>query len=283
MKKESLNFQSCNKEYNDSKIIIVGYPMDVTTSFRPGTRFAPDSIRVASKGIEWYSPYQEKDLNEYQVADIGDINLPVGIIDNSLEIIHQTTKMIIWDHKIPISIGGEHLITLPILRAMHEKYPNLRVIHFDAHTDLREKFLGSVYSHATFMRHAHKFLGDHKIYQFGIRSGEKVEFEWAKTHIHQIKFNLSGIEKVVEDIKKYPVYITIDVDVLDPSIMPGTGTPEAGGITFNEIMGAIDEFQKLTNIVGIDLVELSPSLDSSGNSSVTAAKLLRELILLVCK
>lgn len=180
-------------------------------------------------------------------------------------------------------IGGEHLVTYPVLKAFSEKYEDLHVIHLDAHTDLREEFFGRELSHATFMYHAHKFLGDGKIFQFGIRSGDKLEFIWAKEHIHQRKFDFYGLDTVVEKLKDKSVYITIDLDVLDPGVFPGTGTPEPGGMQYKDLLNAFDLFEKLNNIVGMDIVELAPNLDPSGASTAVAVKSLREIVLLLHK
>ncbi|MCL2522166.1 MAG: agmatinase [Erysipelotrichales bacterium] len=280
-KKVDLSFQSCDSEYKDADVIIFSVPMDATTSFRPGTRFAGNAIRVDSIGVEWYSPYRDMDLKDYKTADIGDLDIPIGDVPKALDVIYETTKKILKDNKVPMMIGGEHLVSYPVIKAIYERYPEVCVIHFDAHTDLREEFFGMQFSHATFMRHAHKFLGNDRIYQFGIRSGAKEEFEWAKTHIYQQKFDLTGLDKIVEKIKDIPVYITIDLDVLDPSVFPGTGTPEPGGISYKELLWAMEQFEKLNKIVGADIVELSPHLDASGASTAVAAKTLRELILLL--
>ncbi|MDR2828113.1 MAG: agmatinase [Acholeplasmatales bacterium] len=282
-KKVDLSFQSCNSEYNAADVVIFSAPMDTTTSFRPGTRFAGNAVRVDSIGIEWYSPYRNLSLKDFKTCDIGDLDFGVGNIKLQLSEIFNTTKRILKDNKTPIMIGGEHLASYSTIKAVYEKYPDLRVIHFDAHTDLRESFLGNTYSHATFMRHVNEFLGDHKIYQFGIRSGDKEEFDWAKDHIYQHKYDLETLDSVVEEIKNFPVYITIDLDVLDPAVFPGTGTPEPGGITYKELLKAFDLFEKLTNIVGSDLMELSPYLDASGASNMAAIKALREMILLIQK
>lgn len=283
LKKVDLSFQSCNEEYEEADVIIYSIPMDATTSFRPGTRFAGNHIRIDSIGVEWYSPYQDKDLKDYKTCDIGDLDLPIGQVEDALDIIYQTTKQILVDGKKPMMVGGEHLVTYPVLKAVKDCYDDLHVIHLDAHTDLREEFFGRKLSHATFMYHAHKFIGDHKIFQFGIRSGDKKEFEWAKKHIYQTKFDLAGLDKIVEQIKDKPVYITIDLDVLDPGVFPGTGTPEPGGIQYKELLWAIEQFEKLNNIVGCDIVELAPHLDTSGASTAVAAKTLRELVLLLHK
>jgi agmatinase len=257
--------------------------MDWTTSFRPGTRFAGNQVRVDSFGIEWYSPYRQADLKDYKTADIGDLDLPIGDVENSLKIVYETSKQIYADDKYPVMIGGEHLVTLPVLQAAKEKYQNLHVIHLDAHTDLREVFFGRTLSHATFMYHAHQFLGDHKIFQFGIRSGDKYEFEWAQKHIYQRKFDFEGLDQTVESLKNVPVYITIDIDVLDPSVVPGTGTPEPGGMQYKDLLWAFEQFEKLGHIVGVDLVELNPYLDPSGVSTAVAVKSIRELVLILQK
>jgi agmatinase len=281
-KKVDLSFQSCNASYEDSKVVIFSVPMDATTSFRPGTRFAGNAIRVDSIGVEWYSPYRDLDLKDFKTSDLGDIDLSTGDVEYSLDQVYLTTKQILNDNKVPMMIGGEHLVSYPAIKAVFEKYNDLHIIHLDAHTDLRESFLGRTLSHATFMRHVHAFVGDGKIFQFGIRSGEKPEFKWASEgHIHMRKFDFEGLDKVVEKIKDQPVYITIDLDVLDPAVLPGTGTPEPGGMQYKDLLWAFDQFAKLNHFVGADIVELSPMLDPSGASTAVAAKTLREMILLL--
>lgn len=281
MKKVDLSFQSCTSEYKDSDVVIFSAPLDITTSFRPGTRFAGNHIRIDSVGIEWYSPYQDKSLKDYHTCDIGDLEMPLGDLEGALDVIYKTTKKILKDKKTPLMIGGEHLVTYPVVKALMEKYKELHIIHLDAHTDLRDEFLGMKLSHATVLRRSYD-LGA-KIYSFGIRSGDKHEFEWAKEHIYLRKFDLETLDEKIKLLKEKPVYITIDLDVLDPGVFPGTGTPEPGGIEFKELLHAIDLFNGLNNIVGADIVELNPLLDSSGTSTMVAIKALRELILLLHK
>lgn len=273
-----MTFIGCDKEYDESNIVIFGAPFDSTTSYRPGTRFASAAIRNESYGIETYSPYQDKDLEDIAVFDGGDLELPFGSPVRALEDIRKFTKKILDDGKIPFMIGGEHLVTLGAIEAVFEKYPELHIIHFDAHTDLREEYLGVKKSHATVIRRCHDLVGDGKIYQFGIRSGERAEFEWAKTHTYLNKFNFEHLEEIVEQLNGKPVYFTLDLDVLDPSEFPGTGTPEAGGVRYLELLKAISIVSKL-NIVGLDMNELSPPYDSSGVSTALACKLLREILL----
>jgi agmatinase len=275
-------FIGCDWSYEESDMVIFGAPFDSTTSYRPGTRFASKTMRGESFGLETYSPFQDKDLEDIKVFDGGDLELPFGNTNKVLDEIQAATAQIVEDGKLPCMIGGEHLVTLGAVRAVVDKYPDLRVIHFDAHTDLREDYLGESLSHATVIRRVWDILGDGKIHQFGIRSGERDEFYWAKEHTNLHKFSFEGLEEAVEQCEGHPVYFTIDLDVLDPSVFPGTGTPEAGGVTFMELLNAILKVSKL-NIVGMDINELSPVYDQSGVSTAVACKVLRELLLAVSK
>ena len=283
MKNKNIHtFIGCDNEYEESKIVIFGAPFDSTTSFRPGTRFASSAMRNESFGIETYSPYQNKDLEDINVFDLGDLELSFGNSEIALKKIEDVTYEISEDNKIPLMIGGEHSVTLGSVRAMAKKYPDLHIIQFDAHTDLREEYLEQVYSHASVIRRCWDILGDNKIFQFGIRSGERAEWEFAKKHVHTTKFNFEGLDSVVESLKDKPIYLTINLDVLDPSEFPGTGTPEAGGVSFIDLHNAIKKVSKL-NIVGIDINELSPVYDQSGQSTALACKLLREILLFIYK
>lgn len=278
MHKNIMTFIGCDKEFEESGIVIFGAPFDSTTSYRPGTRFASAAIRNESYGIETYSPYQDKDLEDICVFDAGDLELPFGSPDKALEDIRNFTAKILDAGKLPFMIGGEHLVTLGAVEAVFDKYPNLHIIHFDAHADLREEYLGVTKSHATVIRRCHDLVGDQRIFQFGIRSGERAEFEWAKSHTYLNKFNFNTLDTVVEQLKGKPVYFTLDLDVLDPSEFPGTGTPEAGGVRYLELLKAIEQVSKL-QVVGLDMNELSPPYDPSGASTALTCKLLREILL----
>ena len=278
MEKNIHTFIGCENDYDESKIVIFGAPFDSTTSYRPGTRFASSAMRNESFSIETYSPYLDKDLDDIPVFDYGDLELPFGAPENALSMIETHTAEILRDNKIPLMIGGEHLVSLGAIRAVAKKHPDLHIIHFDAHTDLRDEYLGVNLSHASVIRRCHDILGDHKIFQFGIRSGEKAEFEFAKEHLYQTKFNFNNIEKIKDIIKDSPVYFTLDLDVLDPSCFCGTGTPEAGGVSFLELLEAFKTVFSL-NVVGVDINELSPIYDQSGASTALACKILREVLL----
>lgn len=276
----SHSFIGCESSYDEAGIVIFGAPFDGTTSYRPGTRFAPSAIRSESDGIETYSPYQDKDLEDYAIFDSGDLILPFGQPSKALALIEKRTKEILEDDKRPLMIGGEHLVTLGVARAIIKKYPDVVFIHFDAHTDLREDYLGEQLSHATVIRRIWDLIGDGRIYQFGIRSGERSEWQFAKTHTDLTPFTLEGLDEVIESLKGKPVYFTLDLDVLDPSVFPGTGTPEAGGVTYKELQLALEKLGAL-NIVGADMNELSPHYDHSGLSTAVACKVLREMLLMM--
>lgn len=275
-------FIGLEASFDEAECVIFGAPMDSTTSYRPGTRFASSSMRQESFGLETYSPYQDKDLEDIKVFDGGDLELPFGNPRKALDIIKVTTKTIIKANKLSCMIGGEHLVTLGAFEAVFEKYPEIRVIHFDAHTDLRDEYLGEKLSHASVIRRIYDLIGDNKIYQFGIRSGEREEFYFAREHTNLNKFNFTGLSKAIEACRGYPVYFTIDLDVLDPSVFPGTGTPEAGGVTFMELLEAMIAVSEL-NVVAMDINELSPVYDQSGGSTAVACKVLRELLLAMNK
>ncbi len=266
--------------YEESDIVVFGAPFDGTVSFRPGSRFGPPAIRNESYGIETYSPYQNQDLIDIKGHDLGDISLPFGDTQQVLDAIFECTGDILKDGKKTIMLGGEHLVTLPAFKAVLDVHPDLCLIHLDAHTDLREDYLGVKLSHATVVRRIWELVGDGRIWQYGIRSGERHEFQWASSHTHLTPFTLEGVESALTGIQNRPVYLTIDLDVLDPSVFPGTGTPEHGGVSFKELMDFLLKLRG-ANIVGADLVELSPHYDHSGVSTAAACKLLREVALLM--
>lgn len=279
MQKNVETFLGCDADFNESKIVIFGAPFDSTTSYRPGARFASRVMRAESYGLETYSPYQNVDVTDYKIFDGGDLELCFGDTNLALEDIKNFAAKIFSENKIPVMIGGEHLVTLGMFRAAVEKYPSINVIHFDAHADLRDDYLCAKLSHATVIRRIYDIIGDGKIFQFGIRSGDRSEFEFAAKHTRLQKFNFDGLGKVIGEVKGKPIYLTIDLDVLDPSIFPGTGTPEAGGVTFLQLLDAALKVIHQGNVVAVDLVELSPPYDSSGISTATALKILREIIL----
>lgn len=280
MERNVETFLGCDSNYAQARMVLYGAPFDSTTSFRPGTRFGPSAIRHESFGIETYSPYQDKDLTDYAVFDSGDMELCFGSADLALQDITERAQTILQDGKFPLLLGGEHLVTLGAVRAVAKRYPNLHIIHFDAHADLRDDYLGAKLSHACVLRRCHELVGDGHIHQFCIRSGDREEFLFANAHTDMHKFDFSGLPELVEQLesRQVPIYFTIDLDCLDPSCFPGTGTPEAGGVTFIELLNAIRTVSR-ANVVAADVNELSPMLDASGASTAMACKVVRELIL----
>ena len=273
-------FHYCDGSYNDSEVVIFGAPYDGTTSNRPGTRFAPAAIRMESPGIESYSPYLDMDLCDGVYFDAGDISVATGDSELVLDEIESFVSGVVRDDKIPFMLGGEHLVTLGAVRAVAKKFPDLHIVHFDAHADLRDEFLGVKLSHACVLRRCHELVGDGRIFQFGIRSGDRDELRWGRDKISTRFFDFETLEDTVEHLRDKPVYFTLDLDVLDPSCLPGTGTPEAGGVSFKELYRAVELVTSL-NIVGLDMNELSPPLDASGCSTALACKLVREILLML--
>ncbi|MBQ3312123.1 agmatinase [bacterium] len=269
------NWMGQNSDYNSSDIIMLGLPFDGTVSYRSGSRFAPEMIRLASWGLEEYSPIFDKDINDVNFNDAGDLEFPLGNTQKSLNLIEENVKQIYADNKKVFGIGGEHLVTLPEFKGVYSKYKNIAVVHFDAHTDLRKEYLGEEMSHSAVMYHIGKIIGFENIKQIGIRSGTKEEWDIMKKH-NTLCHKYSDLDC----IKNKDIFVTVDLDVLDTSIMPGTGTPEAGGFSFNELINWF-KYLKDFNIIGADVVELSPDYDSSGVSTAVATKVIRELLMIL--
>jgi len=274
-----MNFIGVDSTFSEADVVLFGAPYDSTTSFRPGTRFGPAAMRAESFGIETYSPYQDRDLEDVRVHDAGDLELPFGAPDRALDMIEAKAAAILAAGKTPFLLGGEHLVTLGAVRAAAKCFPDLRIIHFDAHADLREDYLGVTLSHACVIRRCHDLLSDGRIWQFGIRSGTREEFAFMKSgHVVTEPFALKTLPQVSFP-EGTPVYLTVDLDVLDPSEFPGTGTQEAGGVRFGELLAALNDVLARFRVVALDNVELSPPLDPTGRSTALACKLLREELL----
>lgn len=275
-------FIKSHPTFEDSEAVLYGMPMDWTVSYRPGSRFGPARIREVSIGLEEYSAYLDRELEEVKYFDAGDIPLPFGNAQRSLDIIEDFIDKVLAEDKFPLGMGGEHLVSWPVIKAMYKKYPDLAIIHMDAHTDLREEYEGEPLSHSTPIRKAANLIGPSNVYSFGIRSGMREEFQWAKENgMHISKFEvLEPLKEILPTLAGRPVYVTIDIDVLDPAHAPGTGTVDAGGITSRELLASIHAIAASDiHVVGADLVEVAPIYDNSEQTANTASKLLREMIL----
>ena len=272
-------FIAADSDFESARAVIFGAPYDSTTSFRPGARFGSAAIRTESFGIETFSPYQNRDLEDVLVHDAGDLELPFGAPEPALAMIEDKADEIVKAGKMPVLLGGEHLVTLGAVRAVARKHPDLHIIHFDAHADLREDYLGNPLSHACVLRRCHDLLGDGRIFQFGIRSGTRDEFAFMSAgHVKTERHTCATLPDLSLP-EGVPVYLTVDMDVIDPSEFPGTGTQEAGGLRFRELLSALFDVFARFNVVAFDLVELAPALDPSGRSTALACKLLRECLL----
>lgn len=279
LNKNMETFLCCDSDYEEAGVVLFGAPFDSTTSYRPGTRFGSAAIRRESYGLESFSPYQERDLLDCRIFDSGDIELPFGNPTRALSMIEERAATILQDGKLPFLTGGEHLVTLGAFSAVYDRYPDVHILHFDAHADLRQEYLGSELSHACVLRRCWEKTGDGKIHQFGIRSGDRDEFLWGKDHVETHRFTLDTLEETVARLGDVPVYLTVDLDVLDPSVFPGTGTPEPGGVSFDELRRAVTLVCSRAHVVGCDVNELSPPYDPSGISTAAACKIVREMLL----
>lgn len=283
LNKYTETFLECTADAQEAKIVLFGAPFDGTTSYRPGTRFGSGAIRRESYGIESYSPYQDGDLLDGRVLDCGDLELPIGNAEKALAAIQAMEEEILSAGKLPFLLGGEHLVTLGAFRAAVKKYPDIHILHFDAHADLRQEYLDVELSHACVLRRCWELTGDGRIHQFGIRSGDREEFRWGKDHVETRKFDFEGLEETLDRLKGKPVYFTLDLDVLDPSVFPGTGTPEPGGVSFEELRKAAELVCRKADVAACDVNELSPPYDPSGISTAAACKIVREMLIALQK
>ena len=290
MEAQKNQFIGCDKDYAEAVTVLFGAPYDSTTSFRPGTRFGPAAMRMESFGIETYSMLLDKDLvDDTSAFDSGDIELPFGAPEPALKLIEERAERILADGKRPFLLGGEHLVTLGAFRAVQKRHPNVVVLHFDAHADLREDYLGNPLSHACVLRRIHDLVGDGRIFQFGIRSGTREERQFMRDgHVTTELLSDTTLPDLVKRLSANstpfhrlspPVYLTIDMDVLDPSEFPGTGTQEAGGFGYRQLVDDMVLICRNLNVVAIDNVELNPGLDPTGRSTALACKFLREELL----
>jgi len=267
-----------------SEIGIFGVAYDGTTSFRPGARFGPAAIREVSNSIETYCPQLDQDLENIEFIDLGALDIPYGAPEPVIEKVRQATESLIKEELKPLIFGGEHSITAGAISAIASKYEDLVLVQLDAHADLRDSWLGSRHSHACAMRRCLEVLPSGNLFQIGIRSGTKEEFLELNEQKRLIKYGKNErpeiLSKSLEPIKGKPVYLTVDLDWFDPSIVPGTGTPEPGGYFWDDF-AAIIEILKDHNLIAADIVELSPQLDLSGVSSVVAAKIARSLLMIM--
>ena len=302
IKEISIELTSVADEFNcatDAQAIyantthILGFEFDGTACFRKGTKAGPNALRFVSDGIESYSPYLDQDIAEISFVDLGNLSTqPIAASDNEHVYIEQQWQRATDDfctlfsdlnlkesNVKTIVLGGEHSISYGPIKTYLAQYPDLVVLHLDAHADLRDGYLNFHYSHASIIRRVVDHFGDeHQLIQYGIRSGTKEEYQWMHKN-ETIKLSRQDFLKSVTEIADdRPIYLTLDLDYFDPSYFPGTGTPEPGGEDFHSFV-SLCKILMSKNFVGCDVVELSPEIDSTGNSDVFAAKVVRELLI----
>ncbi|HBT47237.1 MAG TPA: agmatinase [Peptococcaceae bacterium] len=273
------SFLGSREDYAGARVCLLGLPLDVSTSFRPGCRFGPAVIRAVSEVLEEFSPAVWRSLGEVPFCDLGDLELIPGDIEENLHRIEGAAEAILGDGKFFLALGGEHLVSYPLIRAVRRRYPDLAVIQLDAHADLREEYLGKRYSHATVMRLVAGEIGPDNLYQFGVRSctWEELAYGSRETNFFLDKI-LEPLTRLVPHLTGRPLYLSVDIDVIDPAFAPGTGTPEPGGCRPQEIFEAIYSL-KGSRVVAMDLVEVCPPHDCGDITSVLAAKIVREAVL----
>ena len=277
-----MTFLNSSKDRSNVANILFGAPMDYTCCFRPGTRFGPAEIRKFSENLEDYSVVQDAALGEDVFYDAGDLELPFGDAVAALDVIEKAVDEILEDGKRPIMLGGEHLVTVGAFRSIVRRFPNVHVIHVDAHFDLRDAYEGNPWSHATMMHHVWGLIDNPhgKVVQIGTRSGPAEEVKFAKANIPQLGLNVDVFSSgPIANWGDVPVYCTFDIDGVDPAFAPGTGTPEAGGLTSLQALQFVRELATHTHLVGFDLVEVSPPIDPSGITSALASNMIRELMI----
>ena len=281
-------FLCAESAFEPARVVLLGCPFDETASFRRGARLGPGAIREASDCLETYSPHLDKDLEDAALCDLGNVDFASDDTQAVLDSIQAEAREIFRAGKRPVFLGGEHLVSLPLVEAALEVFSGLAVFQWDAHADLRDDYLGEKLSHACVMRRILDLEGVGPLHQFGVRSGTRDEFEWMRANETLRPLSPESVEFAVNAVGALPemggrpIYLTLDVDVINPGEMPGTGSPEPGGPGFDALMDCIGLLWTAgARIVGADVVELAPELDPSGASAVAAAKLVRELALVM--
>lgn len=277
-----LPFLSARETPDDCRWHLVGLPYDEASSFRRGAQYGPPEIRLASDSIESYSAYQDRDLEDLRYFDTGDLELSGKDPEAAIAAIRSFYESAYRRAVSLLGIGGDHTVTVGAVQGVVQSGLRPRVLYLDAHMDVRGEYTGGIYSHACVARRLAEQLGADHLMLWGIRSGERSEFEWARSEGIYLGREISSLKKAIRSLDEDPVYLTIDLDVFDPAELPGVGNPEPGGLRFAEFLDLLEEIRRL-NVVGADVVELAPVWDASGRSSVMSAEIIRELLLAIMK
>ena len=275
-------FLGAESAFEPARTVLLGCPFDKTASFRRGARFGPQAMREASDCLETYSPHLDKDLGDAALCDLGDVDFTSDDTESVLASIKAEAREIFRAGKRPVFLGGEHLVSFPAVEAALELFPSLVVFQWDAHADLRDDYMGEKLSHACVMRRILELEGVGLFRQFGVRSGTREEFEWMQANETLRPLSPEAVESALSDVGERAIYLTLDVDVVNPGEMPGTGSPEPGGLGLDALMDCISVLNASgARIIGADVVELAPEWDPTGASAIAAAKLVRELALVM--
>ena len=273
-------FIACQASLPDARIVLFGIPFEGTVNLRRGADHGPRDLRLASDSIETYSPALERDLEDLVIADLGDCQLGAG---SPREQLHEARREVaeFWQPRlVSVMLGGDHMATLPVIETLAPAIPDLRILQLDAHPDLREEFLGERYNYASAMARVMEVVAPERVYQVGMRTGAREEYARKAPHLYPAHaiHPVQAVRRLVPELVRHPLYVTIDVDVLDPSEAPGTGAPEPCGLRTAELIEIIRLLEPC-RIVGTDLVEVAQAFDPSGRTAITASWVLREAIL----
>jgi agmatinase len=273
-------FIACRAPYPDARIVLFGIPFEGSVNLRTGADDGPRDLRLASDSIETYSPVLERDLEDLGMADLGDCELGAGSPRERLARAREEVSGFWRPGLRTVMLGGDHTATLPVIEVLAPAISELRILQLDAHPDLREEFLGERYNYASAMARVMEVVAPDRVYQVGMRTGAREEYRRNAPHLypaHEVH-PVEAVRTLVPELGQHPLYVTMDVDVLDPAEAPGTGAPEPCGLRTSELIEIVRLLEGCT-IVGTDLVEVAHALDSSGRTSITASWILREAIL----
>jgi agmatinase len=273
-------FISCRASSPETRIVLFGIPFEGRVNLRHGADQGPRALRLASDSIETYSPALGRDLEDLAMADLGDCQLGTGSPREQLDRAREDIAGFWRPDLLPFMLGGDHTATVPVIEVLARAIPDLRVLQFDAHPDLREEFLGERFNYASAMARVMDVVGPEVVYQVGMRTGAREEFQRKAPHLYPAHAThpVEAVRHLVPELSRYPLYVTIDIDVLDPSEAPGTGSPEPCGLRTGELIEIIRLLEPC-RIVGADLVEVAEGFDPSGRTAITASWVLREALL----
>ncbi len=281
MRAVSPRFIACERQLAEARIVLYGIPFEGRVNLRKGADGGPRDLRLASDSIETYSPVLGRDLEDLALADLGDCELPDGAPPREQLDVARAEIAAWWrPGLLPFMLGGDHTATVPVIEALAPHISDLRVLQLDAHPDTREEFLGERYNYASAMARVMDVIPPEQVWQVGMRTGSREEFERRRPHFFPAHAGhpLEVVRRILPELQEHPLYVTVDVDVLDPSEAPGTGSPEPGGLRVPELVEIV-RLLASCRVVGADLVEVAHAWDPSGRTGIAASWVIREALL----